>query len=159
FAKLGTLAAITQKTSSRFFELLEDTLIVNRLDAYAKSATKRMVRHPKFYFFDNGVLNGLLKNFTLSEDRKGLLFEHLIISQIITMNAVHGELAQLSTYRTEAGSEVDLIIERDQELVAIEIKSGGRLTAKNFHGLRRFSEPFTKKPRQILLYAGDRMFK
>ena len=83
------------------------------INAYAVNETRRLVRHPKFYFFDNGVMNGLLKNFTLSEDRKGFLFEHFIVTQILTANFTLGEPARLSTYRTEAGSEVDLILEKD----------------------------------------------
>jgi predicted AAA+ superfamily ATPase len=159
FAKIGTLAAINQKTSSRFFEILEDTLLVHRLDAYATNETRRLVRHPKFYFFDNGVLNGLLKNFTLSEDRKGFLFEHFIVNQIITSNLIAGEPARLSTYRTEAGSEVDLIIERDDDVLAVEIKSAARVSPGDFSGLRSFSEwQGKKRTRQILLYTGQNAY-
>ena len=86
---MGSLAAISQKTSFRFFEILEDTLIVNRINAYAGNETMRLVRHPKYYFY-NGVLNGLLKNFTLSEDRRGFLFGHFIVNQILTANFTRG---------------------------------------------------------------------
>jgi predicted AAA+ superfamily ATPase len=160
FAKVGTLAAINQKTSARFFEILEDTLIVSRLDAYATNETRRLVKHPKFYFFDNGVLNGLLKNFTLSEDRKGFLFEHFIVNQIITSNLASGEPARLSTYRTEAGSEVDLIIEKDGEALAVEIKSAPRVSSSDCSGLRSFTAgQGKKKTREILLYAGSQAYR
>ena len=159
FAKIGTLAAISQKTSSRFFELLEDTLIVCRVNAYAGNETQRLVRHPKFYFFDNGVLNGLLKNFTVSEDRIGFLFEHFIVNQIITANYLAGEPARLSTYRTEGGSEVDLVIEKDNDVLAVEIKSGLRLSSKDFSGFRSFAGFHGKKHCSILLYTGDRAFR
>jgi len=99
-------AGISQKTSARFFEILEDTLIVNPIPAYAVNETRRLVRHPRFYFFNNGVLNGLLKNFTLCEDRSGFLFEHFIVNQVLTAHLPMGEPARLSTYRTEAGSEI-----------------------------------------------------
>ena len=139
FSKIGSLAAISQKTSSRFFEILEDTLIVNRLNAYAANETRRLVRHPKYYFFDTGVLNGLLKNFTLSEDRRGFLFEHFIVNQVHTANFIMGEPARLSTYRTEAGSEVDLILEKDGDTLSLEIKSGTRVSPGDFSGLRSFA--------------------
>lgn len=159
FSKLGIQAAISQKTSTRFFEILEDTLVVRRLDAFAKNETRRLVKHPRFFFFDNGVLNGLLKNFTLSEDRKGMLFEHFIINQIMTMNEISGESARISTYRTESGSEVDLIIEKDGVLISLEIKSGARLNSKDFSGLHSFKNSFEKKHRSILLYAGSRSYR
>ena len=160
FAKAGSLAAISQKTSSRFFEILEDTLIVNRIDAYAANETRRLVRHPKFYFFDNGVLNGLLRNFTLSEDRRGFLFEHFIVNQILIANATLGEPARLSTYRTEAGSEVDLIVEKAGETIGLEIKSGSRVASKDFSGLRSFSASHGRRRagRSILLYSGNRAY-
>ena len=161
YSKIGSLASVGQKTSTRFFEILEDTLIVNRIHAYAASETRRLVRHPKYYFFDNGVLNGLLKNFTLSEDRKGFLFEHFIVNQIITANFVLGEPARLSTYRTEAGSEVDLIIEKDGDTLGIEIKSSARVSSGDFSGLRSFSSLLKRSSgrRLLLLYAGSRAYR
>lgn len=69
YSKLASQSAITQKTASRFFEILEDTLIVRRLYAFASSGQRRLIQHPKFYFFDVGVLNGLLNNFTPSLGR------------------------------------------------------------------------------------------
>jgi predicted AAA+ superfamily ATPase len=160
FSKMGSLAGVTQKTSSRFFEILEDTLIVNRLDAYAVNETRRLIRHPKFYFFDNGVLNGLLKNFTLSQDRRGFLFEHFIVNQILTANSILGEPARLSTYRTDAGSEVDLIVEKNNEVLALEIKSGARLTIADFSGLKSFSSLRRRggTRRLVLLYGGSRAY-
>lgn len=160
FSKMGSLAGITQKTSSRFFEILEDTLIVNRLDAYAVNETRRLIRHPKFYFFDNGVLNGLLKNFTLSQDRRGFLFEHFIVNQILAANSILGEPARLSTYRTEAGSEVDLIVEKNNDVLALEIKSGARLTIADFSGLKSFSSLRRRSGtrRLVVLYGGSRAY-
>ena len=158
FSKMGTQAAITQKTSSRFFEILEDTLIAYRVDAFATQDARRLIRHPKFYFFDTGVLNGLLKNFILSDDRKDYLFEHFIVNQIITANLAFGESARLSTYRTEAGVEVDLILERDGDILAVEIKSGSRLSSRDFSGLKNFSG-FHKKAKLVLLYNGSTAYR
>ena len=82
FAKLANEAKISRQSAMRYFEILEDTLIVNRCLPFAKSARKRLVQHPKFYFFDNGVYNALLGNFIASDDRKGLLFEHLFFNTL-----------------------------------------------------------------------------
>ncbi len=160
FAKMGSQAAISQKTSSRFFEILEDTLIVTRINAFAANDTRRLVRHPKFYFFDNGVLNGLLKNFTVSEDRRGFLFEHFIVNQIITANYIFGEPARLATYRTEFGSEVDLIIEKGGDTLAVEIKSGARTSSDDFSGLRSLSTLRRKRGKRgaMLLYTGNKAY-
>ncbi len=159
FSKLGSQASISQKASSRFFEILEDTLIVSRLNSFSRSETRRLVQHPKFYFFDLGVLNGLLQNFTLSNDRKGFLFEHFIVNQILTLNKVHGDHCRISTYRTEGGSEVDIIIENESELLSVEIKSSENIHGDDFLGLKRFAQFYKNRHRSILIYAGARSYK
>lgn len=161
FAKMGSIAGISQKASTRFFEILEDTLIAARVNAYASNETRRLVRHPKFYFFDTGVLNGLLRNFTVSDDRRGYLFEHLVVNQSLAANSTLGEPARLSTYRTEAGSEVDLILEKDGETWAIEIKSGPRVSPDAFSGLRSFAAQHggRRKARCVVFYAGSRAYR
>ncbi|MCM2281591.1 MAG: AAA family ATPase [Bdellovibrionaceae bacterium] len=159
YAKIGSQASISQKTSSRFFEILEDTLVVGRLDSFAKNSTRRLIQHPKFYFFDTGVLNGLLGSFTVSVDRKGMLFEHFIVNQIFTFNQLAGSNARLSTYRTENGSEVDLIIENGSDIMSVEIKATGKPIQKDFLGLKRFGE-FLKKPHQsLLIHTGQNEFR
>lgn len=159
FAKIGTQASIAQKTSTRFFEILEDTLVVSRLDAYATDDTRRLVRHPKFYFFDTGVLNGLLRNFVVSDDRRGPMFEHFIVNQVLTANRAVGEPARLSTYRTEAGSEIDLILEKDGITVGIEIKAGTKLGAGDLSGLKRFATRLPKRRfRALVLYCGTHAY-
>ena len=53
-AKIATAAYIARQTAVRYFEVLEDCLLVRRVDAFAKSLTRRLVQHPKFFFFDVG---------------------------------------------------------------------------------------------------------
>ena len=76
-AKLASHAKIQRHSAVRWFEILEDTLLVHRVSAFAKSSRKPLVQHPRYFFFDNGVLNALLKDFVPSVDRKGFLFENL----------------------------------------------------------------------------------
>ena len=73
FSKLAKQARIERKICSRFYEILEDTLIVTRLEVFDRTSAD-VTKRPKFYFFDTGVLNGLLGNFLASNDRKGILF-------------------------------------------------------------------------------------
>ena len=78
--KISKNAAVPRQTTQRFFEILEDTLIVKRVDAFAKSEKRRLIQHPRFFIFENGVLNALLGNFNCSVDRRGFLFETLSLS-------------------------------------------------------------------------------
>ncbi len=155
FSKLASQAQVPRQSAVRFFEILEDCLLVIRLDAFAKSVGRRLVQHPRFYFFDVGVLNGLLGNFHVSADRKGALFEQWVVTQIIHTAQTKDVDIRFSTYRTESGAEVDLILETKGELSAIEIKSGTQIRTGDLRGLRSFGEFYGKPHRKMLFYAGD----
>ena len=75
--------------------MLEDTLLVHRVDAFARSATRRLVQHPKVFFFDVGVLNGLLGNFVASPDRISRLFVHLVHAQLVHSAAAFDDDARV----------------------------------------------------------------
>ena len=155
YSKLASQASISQKTASRFFEILEDTLIVRRLHAFASSPQRRLIQHPKFYFFDVGVLNGLLNNFTPSLDRIGALFETLVFNQLADLVSSTGGTANFSTYRTANGAEIDLLLETEKSSFAIEIKASQNVGSTDLRTLRQFSIEF-KKFRPLVAYLGDK---
>ena len=153
--RLATEAQIKRASAIRFFEILEDTLIAFRCDAFAKSERRRLIQHPRFFLFDNGVRNGLLGNFRVSDDRKGMLFEHFVITQVYhTAKALGGDI-RLSNYRTEHGAEIDLIIERlDGETIAVECKSGSAVGSTDLEGFKSFASFFKRPHRKIVIYGG-----
>jgi len=154
-AKLAGAAQIARQSAVRYFEILEDTLIVRRASAFARSPRRRLVQHPKFYFFDVGVLNGLLGNFEASGDRIGALFEHLIHSQVVYGAAAADREVQISSYRTEHGAEVDLIVEMGREVWAVELKASRNVGTTDLRGLRSFAEYHGRRHRPIVLYLGE----
>jgi predicted AAA+ superfamily ATPase len=123
FSKLAKQAKIERKACTRFYEILEDTLIASRLEVFDKTAAD-IAKRPKFYFFDTGVLNGLLGNFVASNDRRGLLFEHLVLNQILASAKARDKPVHVSYFRTRGGYEVDLILELAGKTYAVEIKAG-----------------------------------
>ena len=153
-AKVAQAAQVPRQSAGRWFEVLEDTLLVLRADSFAKSSTRRLVQHPKFYFFDVGVLNGLLGNFTASPDRVGMLFEHLLYTQIVHSAAAFDETIRVSTYRTEHGAEVDFIVERGRELFAIEAKASRTVGPGDLRGLSRFADYVGRRHRPMIWYLG-----
>lgn len=158
--KLATQSQINHQTARRYFEILEDTLIVHRIEAFAKSTRMRLVQHPRYFFFDVGVLNGLLGNFIVSDDRKGTLFETLIVTQIIHSISAHDEIGcRLSSYRTEHGAEVDLIIERPRETIALEIKATRNIGDSDLTGLKSFARFYGKNHRAIVAYQGSEQLR
>ncbi|QQR79404.1 MAG: ATP-binding protein [Deltaproteobacteria bacterium] len=155
FTKLSREAQIPRQSAMRYFEILEDTLIVHRCEAFAKSDHKRFIQHPKFYFFDTGVLNALLGNFKASDDRKGLLFEHLFFNQLLSSSYSRDQDIRISTYRTEHGAEVDFIVQLDGQTWALELKASNRVGKEDLRGIKNFSEFYKKKHTPLLVYFGD----
>jgi predicted AAA+ superfamily ATPase len=153
-SKLASQAQISRQSATRYFEILEDTLIVNRCSSFAKSLRKRLIQHPKFFFFDTGVLNALLGNFVASNDRKGLLFEHLFFNQILSSCAHSDQDARISTYRTEHGSEVDFIVELSGQVWAIELKASRVVSRGDLIGLKNFSKFYQKPHQAMVAYLG-----
>lgn len=159
FSKLSSQASISQKTASRFFEILEDSLIVFRLNSYSKNSFRRLVQHPKFYFFDTGVLNSLLGSYKITSDRKGMIFENFVVSAIRNLLLSKAMSFQMSTYRTTAGAEVDLILQLENREFAIEIKASSNIGKSDLKGLESFSEVSENKPVKIIVYTGEQSRK
>jgi len=153
-AKLAADAQIARQSAVRYFEVLEDCLIVQRLAPFAKSARRRLVQHPRYYFFDPGVLNGLLGNFKVSPDRIGNLFEHLIFTQIAHSALALDKQINLSSYRTEHGAEVDFIVTSNGETLAIESKASRNVGRSDLRGLDSFAEYYGKPHRSMVFYLG-----
>lgn len=141
-SKLAMSAQVPRPSAMRWVEVLEDTLLVRRVSSFAKSLTRRLVQHPKLFYFDVGVLNGLLQNFEPSADRIGALFEHLVLSQLFDSAASLDLPMQVSTYRTEHGAEVDFIVELGRRTWAIEVKASTRVATTDLRGLKSFKDYF-----------------
>jgi predicted AAA+ superfamily ATPase len=154
-AKLAQAAQIPRQSAVRYFEILEDTLIVRRAEPFTKSLSRRLVQHPKFFFFDVGVRNGLLGSFDLGADRMGPLFEHLVFSQLAAAAAARDVEIRISSWRTEHGAEVDFIVELEGETWAIELKASHTVPSGAFRGLRSFADHHGKKHRAVLWYLGE----
>lgn len=153
-SKLASEARIPRQSAVRYFQILEDTLIVKRCDSFRKSERKRLVQRPRYFFFDTGVLNGLLKNFVVSSDRIGTLFEHLIFNQIVHSAEACDKPIRISSYRTEHGAEVDFILEFEGTTFAIELKASANINRVESRGMRSFSDYYGKKHRAVILYTG-----
>lgn len=154
-AKLAQQAQIDRSSAVRWFEILEDTLIVHRVESFAQSSRKRLVQHPRFFFFDNGILNALLRNFQNSPDRIGMLFENLFSSQLFASAAALDKEISVSNFRTSHGAEVDFVIEVNSELFAVECKAttaDPRFSNTGFDALEKVCpRPFQK----IVVYLGS----
>lgn len=137
--KVSKNIGVPRQTVQRFFEILEDTLIVSRCQAFANSEKRRIVQHPRFFIFDNGVLNSLLGNYNLSSDRRGFLFENLFFNQLKTSLESSDLDYRISSYRTDGGAEVDFVLEVENKIYALEVKSGA-FSKKDLGGFKSIQE-------------------
>ena len=128
-AHLAAEAGITYKTAKAWLSLLESSYILFLLPPYASNARKRLTKTPKLYFHDTGLLSYLLGLTSverlLESDRRGDVFENLIIEETLKRHLNAGVEPQLCFYRDSNGVEVDLVDMSDpQKTTLIEIKSG-----------------------------------
>jgi predicted AAA+ superfamily ATPase len=142
FSTISRETGVTSKTVKGYYQILEDTLVALKLEPYLKSARKRLVRHPKYYLFDLGCVNSLAGR-TLRDSIKpptvyGMLFEHFVILEIYRLLSYSGQYFRVFHWRSSHGAEVDLLVEKENVLFAIEIKSTSIVRAGDLKGLRSF---------------------
>lgn len=152
--RMAKEALVTRATVQRYYEILEDTLLAIRVDSFAKSARKRLVQHPKYFLFDVGVYNALVGSFDVSADRAGTLFEQFMVTQIAALASSYDAEIRMSSYRTEHRAEVDLIVEHERELWALEFKAGRQVGSGDLSGLRSFGDYYGKPHRRLIAYRG-----
>ena len=103
---------------------------------------------------DNGVLNALFSNFNVSQDRKGMLFENLFFNQLRTSLSYSSHDYRLSSFRTDAGAEVDIILELNSQIYALEIKTGD-FKQSELGGFRSFENFLGKKVKKYVITMND----
>jgi len=146
-----------------FYQILEDTLLCVRLEPFT-SRKRRMVKHGRYYFIDTGIVNALCNRLSPAAimpgtPQFGAAFEHFIIMELFKIRENLGKSFNLSFYRTSAGAEVDVVIEKqDNSLVALEIKSGPRPVSVNMSGLKSF-RTLSENARAVCVHTGDYAYK
>jgi predicted AAA+ superfamily ATPase len=153
YSAVGRDAGIATRTVQGYYQILEDTLLGFRLDAWRKSPRARLVTHPRFYLFDTGVTNALNRRLGhhLDSSERGRLFEQLVVLEARRLCDYFEPEAQLFYWRTNAGAEVDLLIELHGKLrLAVEIKSKARVAGADLSGLRSFQEAHPRTPCAIV---------
>ena len=142
YSTLARDAGVSSKTIRAYYQVLEDTLVAFKLEPYIKSARKRLVRHPRYFLFDLGVVNALtgrtgadpLKSPTM----RGMLFEHFVVLEVRRLLSYRHPAAQLFHWRSAHGAEVDLIVELGDRLLAVEVNTSLEVRGRDLTGLRSF---------------------
>ncbi len=147
-------------TISGYVDILEDTLLAFRLEALQANLRVREKRHPKFYFIDPGIVKALKRNlYPVTQEERGSLFEGWFVNHVRAMNDYWRLFDRMCYWAAPNGkTEVDLILTRGSEHLAIELKSGTRIRPEDFSGLQAMSDLKGLK-RKIIVYCGTEIRK
>jgi predicted AAA+ superfamily ATPase len=163
FAELSRSCALPQSTLKRYFALLEMLFLVVRLPSWERNAGKRLVKAPKVFLPDAGLLCHFMGETPDSLAAKaglpGRVVETFVLAELLKHVAFSAQRLSLWHYRTQTHIEVDFILEnRMGQLAGIEVKASTTVDGKDFKGLRHLqeTEPDTFM-RGFVLYAGRDM--
>ncbi|MFA7577843.1 MAG: ATP-binding protein [Candidatus Muiribacteriota bacterium] len=160
FSEIGNQVGVSHNTVREWFSILEASYILFFLKPFYKNLNKRLVKQPKLYFYDTGLLCNLLSisnsDQLFSHYNKGGIFESFVVSEFLKRKFNNGSLEQFSFYRDNRGYEIDLIIEDGGKMNGIEIKSSSTFNKaflKNLKYIEKTQNGLMGK--YSLVYGGD----
>jgi len=121
-AGLAAVIGLTQRTIEHHISLLEQTYVLYPMSSYARNIGNELKKSRKFYFYDTGVRNTILRDFSPVSKRAdgGALYESFVAIQMIGRLKPNMEL---KFWRTKAGHEIDFVVLKDRKPFLIEVKS------------------------------------
>ncbi|OGI07219.1 MAG: ATPase [Candidatus Melainabacteria bacterium RIFCSPLOWO2_02_FULL_35_15] len=148
---------INRKIVEGYFSLLEDLLIAYRLPIFTKKAKRKLITHPKFYYFDVGIYRILrqLGPMDFDPEISGIALETLVLQHLIAINAYYDFNYKIYYWRTKHGLEIDFVLYGENGLFAIEVKSSNQIHSKHIKALRHFKEDY-KIAKLYVFYTGKR---
>jgi len=159
--EIGKECGISQTTAKDWLTLLQATSIIYILEPYAKNLTKRVVKSPKLFFVDTGLLCYLLRVETVEQlihsPFGGHVFENMVVMEKVKQYAETGERAPCYFYRTSRGQEVDLIVDHGTYFDAYEIKFSASPNSDMVKWLKIFKEEFPVKKAFLLNLRKDEL--
>jgi uncharacterized protein len=159
-SSLATDAGISPHTAQSWLSVLETSYIIFLLKPYHQNWGKRLTKMPKLYFNDTGLLCNLLDiaNTTQLETHYGYgaIFENGIILELMKTLLNQGERPKFYFWRDSNGKEMDLIIDRNGQMIPVEIKSSQTLVPALWKGYQSWNEMTNTDPTKgYLVYGGD----
>lgn len=159
-ASIGNLLGISHNTVKSWVFALEQSFIVFTHQPYFANLQKRIIKTPKIYFYDTGLVSALVRIkdplLLVNHIMKGQLFENMVIAEF-RKESLHRNLHhEFYFYRDHSGKEIDLVFNRDSDMQTIEIKSGQTVGSDWLKHLRWFEAAHKNlQPKMRLVYGGD----
>ncbi len=151
---LGQSLGLSYHTVNTYLDFLEGAFLVRRLAPWTARISKRLVKSPRVYLRDSGLLHALLgisdREALLQHPAIGASWEGFVIEQIIAGLAARGAQAEPFFFRTSDGSEVDLVLRLGAESIALEIKLSARATPEDLAALDRAADLIGAEHRYLI---------
>lgn len=145
YTKIASECGVSSPTVKEYFEILEDTLIGNFVPSFQKRPKRRVIQAPRFYYFDVGLANYLLKRKEIvpKSETFGKAFEHFIYQELLAHSHYSGLKYAISYWHTTSDLEVDFIL-GDHE-IALEVKGVEQVAGHHCKGIKAFQEEYATK--------------
>lgn len=177
---LGAEAGISHTTARHWLSVLRASYIVTVLAPHHENFNKRLVKTPKLYFLDTGLLCALLGVRTADDlwdhPLRGAIFETFVVTELQKLFVHNGERPRLFFWRDSHGVEVDVLIDLGRSVVPVEIKAGATVAGDAFRGLENYLRlraasgraPLRRAPSRqsvsgsdggVLVYGGDERYQ
>lgn len=150
FAEFSRSSAIAQTTLKRYIALLQSAFLIYLLPAYSGNLSKRLIRTPKVYLYDTGLLSYLISadenRFNNDPSLWGAVVENFVLMELLKQISWCNKPLHIYYFRTSSGQEVDFVVERnDGYLIGIEVKATLFPRAEMFNGLKYLASEMGKK--------------
>jgi len=148
YSELAAKLGISQETVKRYLEIFEQSFIVYRLYPYFQNKRHEISKSPKIYFYDTGLRNAIINDFSLLDLRPdaGELFENFLMNEALKSNLYLNSGYSINYWRTKQGSEVDLVLSKTNNLFGVEIKLGKQRAS----GLTALTNHYPKAQTKII---------
>jgi len=139
YSNISNDASVPQSTVQDYFQILRDTLIGDDLPIWGKSIKRKPVSTSKFYYFDVGIVNFIIKRKIINEKsyEYGQAFEHFIYQELKAYTDYNNYIDALYYWRSSSGFEVDFVLE---DMLAVEVKTKNNISNKDLKGIKALKE-------------------
>ncbi|MFP4520646.1 MAG: ATP-binding protein [Fibrobacterota bacterium] len=143
YSNIARDCGIDSKTVKDYFLILQDTLLGYMVEPYTKKGKRDSVlKSPKFYFFDTGIISALTgrRIMDMTGTDFGRAFEHLIFMELKAYSSYSGKDLDISYWRTRGGSEIDFVLGKGETV--LEIKSGAKVSESKLRNIKYFQKQY-----------------
>lgn len=159
-SSLGADCGISHATARRWLSVLEASFIVHLLRPHYENFSKRLIKSPKLYFIDTGLLCYLLRIRSADElvthASRGAVFETFVLVELLKASLNQGAEPDIHFWRDVGGHEVDFVLEQGPALVPVEAKSGETVTGDYLKGIEYWRGlPGQEKAPAAVVYGGE----